>query len=106
MYTIKISTAFWDDHEERLWESIDGSNLIHVDSEMTCRVIESNSKQTTIEMCFDGIMELYSDASYQCEISSEDRDMRSYAACARRVMAAIRKQVELPASFIHHWEVK
>lgn len=104
-YTIKISTAFWCDHEERLWESEDGFTFTHVDGEMVCRVIASNKKQTTIEMCFEGVKELYSDASYQCEVSLEDSDMRAYATCAGRVMVAIRKQVELPAKFLQCWEV-
>jgi hypothetical protein len=110
MNTIKISASFWDDHEERLWygdcDNLQPNECMHIDGVMRCTVMARNSKQVTLQMCLDGVKELYSDASYQAEISTDDPSMRAYGAMAKRVMEAIRKQVELPEGFLRTWALR
>lgn len=101
MHTLKISTAFWYDHSSRLWEPRGGGMYSHIDAGLYLWVVKMNDKQITLQLCMDGVKELYSDASYQCENADG-----AYRSLTRRVMTSIMKQVELPQSFIEKWRVR
>lgn len=112
-YVIKISASYLSDHLDRLYETEDGTNWVHVDSlwyvehgrpDEGCggRITELKKGKTTatISLNLGAVEEMYSDASYQAECCE---GQPKYQALARRVMASIRKQVPISDDIIRKW---
>lgn len=115
-HQFSISTDYLNDHLERLYDTEDGTRFTHVDvlhaiehNEPTdgrepITIIRQGKKTTTIAADLTAIIELYTDASYQHEIGMEEAWTRPHAMMAKRVMASMRKQLDIPAQVISEWK--